>query len=167
LSTALGAGAAFLLGLEEETALQGVEDELSGLGPARLDQNLTLVREVYALAARWPRIEWREEELDSRREVPLVDLSLDPPRRAAPTIYAPANSPQKHTGNWRQFRPVLERDKCNQCWLCFVSCPEAAIVLDDEEYPKIDLDVCKGCLLCAHECPTHAFRVEREMRVAP
>jgi Pyruvate/2-oxoacid:ferredoxin oxidoreductase delta subunit len=45
-----------------------------------------------------------------------------------------------------------------------VSCPEAAIELDDKEYPVVDLDVCKGCLLCVHECPTHAFRIEREVR---
>jgi pyruvate ferredoxin oxidoreductase delta subunit len=43
-----------------------------------------------------------------------------------------------------------------------VWCPEAAIGLDDQEYPQVNYDVCKGCLLCAHECPTHAFRIERE-----
>jgi pyruvate ferredoxin oxidoreductase gamma subunit len=167
LSTALGAGAACLIGLEEEEVLRGVEDELSELGPERLSKNLALVREVYALGAGWPRIDWPAAESRPPREVPLVELALDPPRRAAPIIYASANTPERRTGSWRQFRPVLEPDKCNRCWLCFVSCPEGAIVLDDEEYPRIDLDVCKGCLLCAHECPTHAFRVEREIRTAP
>ena len=92
----------------------------------------------------------------------IVELTLDPPSRGAPSIYASANTPERRTGSWRQFRPVLEADKCNRCWLCFVWCPEAAIVLDDEEYPHVNYDVCKGCLLCAHECPTGAFRVERE-----
>jgi pyruvate ferredoxin oxidoreductase gamma subunit len=96
----------------------------------------------------------------------LVDLPLDSPRRAAPSIYATANTPRR-TGSWRQLRPVLEEEKCNRCWLCFVSCPEGAIALDEREYPLIDLDVCKGCLLCVHECPTHAFRVEREARTSP
>ena len=39
---------------------------------------------------------------------------------------------------------------------------EAAITLDNDDYPVVDYDVCKGCLLCAHECPTHAFNVEEE-----
>lgn len=165
LSTALGAAAACLVGLAEEDALRGVEDELSDLGTERLSRNLTLAREVYALGAGWPRIDWPVAEAIFPRETPLVELSLDPPRRAAPSVYAEANTPQRRTGSWRQFRPVLEREKCNRCWLCFVSCPEGAIELDDEEYPRVDLEVCKGCLLCAHECPTHAFRVEREVRM--
>jgi pyruvate ferredoxin oxidoreductase gamma subunit len=167
LSAALGAGAACLVGLAEEDALRGVEEELSMIGPERLSQNLALVREVYSLGVRWPRIDWPAAEIGPPQEASLVELPLDPPRRAAPTVYASANTRQRHTGSWRQFRPVLEREKCNRCWLCFVSCPEAAIVLDDEEYPRVDLDVCKGCLLCAHECPTHAFRVEREIRSSP
>jgi 2-oxoacid:acceptor oxidoreductase delta subunit (pyruvate/2-ketoisovalerate family) len=112
-------------------------------------------------------MEWPAAEAPLAREAALVELPLEPPRRAAPTIYASANTRERRTGSWRQFRPVLEKEKCNRCWLCFVSCPEAAIALDDEEYPRVELDVCKGCLLCAHECPTHAFRVEREERTAP
>lgn len=164
LSTALGAGAARLLGLAEKDALRGVEDELSNLDAERLDRNLALAREVYALGAGWPRIDWPKAEAIRPREAALVELPLDPPRRAAPSVYATANTPQRGTGSWRQFRPVLDREKCNRCWLCFVSCPEAAIELDDKEYPVVDLDVCKGCLLCVHECPTHAFRIEREVR---
>jgi pyruvate ferredoxin oxidoreductase gamma subunit len=167
LSTALGAAAACLVGLAEENALRGVEDELSSLGGEPLSRNLALAREVYALGAGWPRIGWPAVEAALARETALVELPLEPPRRAAPTIYASANTPQRRTGNWRQFRPVLEKEKCNRCWLCFVSCPEAAIALDEGEYPLVDLDVCKGCLLCVHECPTHAFRVEREVRRTP
>jgi 2-oxoacid:acceptor oxidoreductase delta subunit (pyruvate/2-ketoisovalerate family) len=72
------------------------------------------------------------------------------------------NSPQRQTGSWRQFRPVLHREKCTRCWLCFVWCPEAAISLDADDYPVVDYTVCKGCLLCAHECPTQAFSIEKE-----
>jgi pyruvate ferredoxin oxidoreductase gamma subunit len=167
LSTALGAAAACLVGFKEEDALRGVEDELSSLGGEGLSRNLALAREVYSLGAAWPRIRWPAPESALARETAVVELPLEPPRRAAPTIYAPANTPQRRTGSWRQFRPVLEREKCNRCWLCFVSCPEAAIALDDGEYPWVDLEVCKGCLLCVHECPTHAFRVEREVRTNP
>jgi pyruvate ferredoxin oxidoreductase gamma subunit len=167
LSTALGAAAACLAGIALESALRGVEDELSSLGAERLSRNLELAREVYAIGGGWPRIGRPVAEADVSREAALVELPLDPPRRAAPSIYASANTRQRRTGSWRQFRPVLEKDKCNRCWLCFVSCPEGAIALDDEDYPLVDLDVCKGCLLCVHECPTHAFEVERELRTTP
>ncbi|NOT54190.1 MAG: 4Fe-4S binding protein [Deltaproteobacteria bacterium] len=83
---------------------------------------------------------------------------------AAPSIYALANSPQRHTGNWRQFRPVLHQELCTQCWICFVRCPEGAISLDANEYPVVDYDECKGCLLCVHDCPTQAFTTEKESR---
>lgn len=163
LSTALGAAAACLAGIPVENTLEGVEDELSSLG---LSRNLDLAREVYGLGAAWPRLALTEAEPAVPAVAALVDLPLDPPRRAAPSIYATANTP-KRTGSWRQLRPVLEEEKCNRCWLCFVSCPEGAIALDEREYPRVDLDVCKGCLLCVHECPTHAFRVEREVRTSP
>lgn len=166
LSTALAAAAACLIGLDEDDCRAGIKAELEGLlGTDELESNLTLAHDVYALASTWTAIPWPDDT--SRSVVPeadLIDVALESPRRAAPSIYASANSPARRTGSWRQFRPVLEPDKCNRCWLCFVWCPEAAITLDENEFPKVDYDVCKGCLLCAHECPTEAFRVEREVR---
>lgn len=167
LSTALAAGACRLVGLSLEDTLQGIEDELSeSLTPERLEQNRALAREVYRLGESWAVIPWPEAEAEMRSavEANLVEPALDPPVRSTPNVLAPANTPERHTGNWRQFRPVLAKSDCNRCWICFVWCPEAAITLDDNEYPMVDYDVCKGCLLCAHECPTHAFRIEREVR---
>jgi len=166
LSTALGAGAARLIGLDEDDCRAGINAELGRhLRSGELESNLTLAHGVYTLASTWTAIPWPEDaETSDVPEADLVDVALEPPRRAAPSIYASANSPARRTGSWRQFRPVLEPDKCNRCWLCFVWCPEAAITLDENEFPKVDYDVCKGCLLCAHECPTMAFRVEREVR---
>ena len=77
--------------------------------------------------------------------MPLVEVTFAPPAQAAPSIYAIANSPQRQTGSWRQFRPVLHREQCTRCWLCFVWCPEAAIALDADDYPVVDYTVCKGC----------------------
>ncbi|MCS6925674.1 MAG: 4Fe-4S binding protein [Candidatus Binatia bacterium] len=118
---------------------------------------------MYAQASSWAPVRERE---DSRiaETAPLVEVTFDPPRLAGPSIYAVGNSPQRRTGNWRQFRPVLQVERCTRCWICFVRCPEAAISLDAQEYPVVDYDECKGCLLCVHECPTHAFTVEKEVR---
>lgn len=165
LSTALGVAACRLVGLSLDDALQGVEDELShALGGERLERNRGLAREVYRLGEGWAPISLPEQESRPDSQVRLFEPTLDSPLRSTPNVVAPANTPERHTGNWRQFRPVLEKGDCNRCWLCFVWCPEAAITLDENEYPMVEYDVCKGCLLCAHECPTHAFRIEREVR---
>lgn len=167
LSTALAAAASRLVGLDQDDCLAAIEVELADAIRDRheLSGNLELAREVYALARSWPTLVWPVGTDSTSASAPrLVELELETPRRGAPSIYASANSPARRTGNWRQYRPVLERDACNRCWLCFVWCPEAAITLDDGDYPLVDYDVCKGCLLCAHECPTHAFHVEQEVR---
>ena len=171
LSSALGVAAAAMAGLSEEDALAGVEEELgeAHLTADLLARNLELARSVSSRARSWPRLMEDTTKLGPGARVPsqptrLVDVALEPPRRSAPSIYATGNTPQRKTGSWRQFRPVLEKEKCSRCWLCFVSCPEAAISLDADEYAIVDYDVCKGCLLCAHECPTHAFRIEPEHR---
>lgn len=165
LSTALGVAAAHLVGLTLAETLQGLAAELAStyLEPAQYQANVQLAEVVYSLMATWPPVQERLST-EPNLEVPVVTLTFAPPAQAAPSIYAIANSPARHTGSWRQFRPVLEQERCTRCWVCFVRCPEAAISLDAENYPIIDYDVCKGCLLCAHECPTQALRVEKEVR---
>jgi pyruvate ferredoxin oxidoreductase gamma subunit len=165
LSTAMGIAAAHLVGLPFEDTLAGLHEELdeAQLKPAQRQANLRLAEATYALVRSW-------EPIQERRGVagvpttPLVEVLFDPPQRATPSIYARANSPERHTGSWRQFRPVLHRERCTRCWVCFVRCPEAAITLDTDDYPIVDYDVCKGCLLCVHECPTHAFSAAKEVR---
>ena len=163
LSTALGAAAACLAGLSLEALLAGLDHELAQthLTASQHEANRELARASYARAQSWAKAQARPE--DANTPLPeLAQVAFAPPAQATPSIVAVGNSPARHTGSWRQFRPVLQPEKCTQCWLCFVWCPEAAIALDDNEYPVVDYDVCKGCLLCAHECPTHAFNVEEE-----
>jgi len=62
------------------------------------------------------------------------------------------------TGTWRVFRPVVDKEKCNECGLCQTFCPDGTI---DEEL-TIDLDFCKGCGICANECPKKAITMVRE-----
>jgi pyruvate ferredoxin oxidoreductase gamma subunit len=165
LSTALGVAASALVGLTLEDSLAGLENELAEahLTPSQHEANVQLAHTSYVKAQAWEPIRARAVEAELA-PVPLIDMPFAPPSQAAPSIYAIANSPQRQTGSWRQFRPVLDRQLCSRCWLCFVWCPEAAIALDADEYPVVDYDVCKGCLLCAYECPTQAFRVEKEVR---
>jgi pyruvate ferredoxin oxidoreductase delta subunit len=64
-----------------------------------------------------------------------------------------------NTGEWRVFRPVKDEEKCNNCLLCWVFCPEASITKDSLE---IDYQYCKGCGICEVECPTGAIVMVKE-----
>lgn len=148
LSTALGAAAASLIDLSLESALAGIDRELeqAHLSAAQREANRELAREIYALTQAWERVDERLHEA-AMPGPELVQVAFAPPAQAAPSIFAMGNSPERRTGSWRQFRPVLQPEKCTRCWLCFVWCPEAAITLDHDEYPVVDYDVSKGCLL--------------------
>ncbi len=63
------------------------------------------------------------------------------------------------TGEWRVFRPVKDEEKCNECLLCWIFCPEATI---DKDTLEIDYQYCKGCGICAVECPTGAIVMVKE-----
>ncbi|MGE4092735.1 MAG: 2-oxoacid:acceptor oxidoreductase family protein [Candidatus Binatia bacterium] len=163
-STALGVVAARLVGLTFTDVETSLALELAGhMTPAQRESNITLARATWAEVEAWQPLVEAKEPLTGESS-PVVDVTFDPPRVAAPSIYALGNSPERQTGNWRQFRPVFHEERCTRCWVCFVRCPEAAITLDDQDYPRVNYEECKGCLLCVHECPVHAYTVEKEVR---
>lgn len=55
--------------------------------------------------------------------------------------------------SWRTLWPEIDFGPCNQCNLCILFCPDAAIVKGADSYPQIEADWCKGCGICAVECP--------------
>ena len=66
------------------------------------------------------------------------------------------------TGEWRAERPVVDRDRCVKCAICWVYCPTQCI----QERPtwfEANLEICKGCGICAYECPHHAVSMVEEM----
>ena len=67
------------------------------------------------------------------------------------------------TGTWRTFRPVIDLDKCDRCYTCWIFCPDVSIIVEEEgDYPSIDLIHCKGCGICANDCGPGAITMERE-----
>jgi 2-oxoacid:acceptor oxidoreductase delta subunit (pyruvate/2-ketoisovalerate family) len=67
------------------------------------------------------------------------------------------------TGGWRTgLKPQVELARCVNCSLCWLYCPDSAILLDGTVFAGIDLDVCKGCELCAEVCPTGAIEMVGE-----
>ena len=55
------------------------------------------------------------------------------------------------TGSWRLQKPVIARERCVRCLLCWLFCPEGAIKRGSTGL-SVDLDHCKGCGICAQEC---------------
>jgi 2-oxoacid:acceptor oxidoreductase delta subunit (pyruvate/2-ketoisovalerate family) len=70
----------------------------------------------------------------------------------------PGESDRLRTGGWRTgSKPAVELERCVDCLLCWLYCPDSAIVLDGDAFAGFDYDVCKGCELCAVVCPTNAI----------
>jgi 2-oxoacid:acceptor oxidoreductase delta subunit (pyruvate/2-ketoisovalerate family) len=78
-------------------------------------------------------------------------------------VVRPGDAPRPRTGGWRTgLRPAVEVDRCIDCLLCWLYCPDAAVGTTDGAFATIDLDVCKGCELCAAVCPVGAIRMVPE-----
>ena len=68
-------------------------------------------------------------------------------------ILEPGTAKNFKTGDWRDSRPVHNREKCISCFTCWINCPDSAIITKDGKVIGIDYDHCKGCGICARECP--------------
>jgi pyruvate ferredoxin oxidoreductase delta subunit len=63
---------------------------------------------------------------------------------------------------WRVVRPVIDEAKCTNCLLCWIYCPEPAIVRHEGAKVTIDYAHCKGCGVCESECPVRAVTMVKE-----
>ena len=57
------------------------------------------------------------------------------------------------TGDWRTFKPVRDEEKCTDCLICWVYCPDSSVLVEDGKIRGVDYDHCKGCGICAEVCP--------------
>ncbi len=77
-------------------------------------------------------------------------------------ILEPGNSVEYKTGSWRAKRPVWDKEKCINCLICWIQCPDNAIIVENEKIRGINYDYCKGCGICASICPKEAISMEEE-----
>ena len=77
-------------------------------------------------------------------------------------VTEPGSTSFRRTGDWRSQRPVLDKEKCNKCGLCWLYCPEPALKPLEDGYYENDLFYCKGCGTCAKVCPREAITMIEE-----
>lgn len=50
-------------------------------------------------------------------------------------------------------KPEFNPELCRNCFLCWVFCPDNAIIIENSMVTGINYDFCKGCGICITECP--------------
>ena len=68
------------------------------------------------------------------------------------------------TGDWRSKFPIHLKEKCTNCMLCVVYCPDDCILVKDGILEKVDYDYCKGCGICFKVCPVGAIKMDDETK---
>src|ERR1044072_7464170 len=75
---------------------------------------------------------------------------------------------RNRTAGWRTgVKPRADLDVCVNCKLCWVYCPDSAVVVVDGVFGGFDYDVCKGCEVCAEMCPVDAIAMVPEREDVP
>jgi len=95
------------------------------------------------------------DELKGYREIPLGGVITLKMRK------------ENETGGWRQQKPVFDEALCVNCLLCWVNCPEPAIVIEDQKMRGYDYRYCKGCGICMETCPVEAISMVAESEPVP
>jgi pyruvate ferredoxin oxidoreductase gamma subunit len=80
-------------------------------------------------------------------------------------VYPSGSCKEFHTGNWRTSgRPVMDRNRCAACGICWILCPDTAFRPSAEGGYEWDGRYCKGCGICVESCPKGALSMEEEPR---
>jgi len=66
-------------------------------------------------------------------------------------------------GDWRAQRPVVIREKCVKCAVCWAFCPVQCL-FERPGWFDVNYDTCKGCGICANECPHRAIVMVEEVK---
>jgi pyruvate ferredoxin oxidoreductase delta subunit len=79
-------------------------------------------------------------------------------------ITEPGSAQEYKTGDWRSLKPVFDNARCIKCGVCWMFCPDNAVMQDAEGFFCADLDYCKGCGICARECWPGAIAMTEESK---
>lgn len=159
--TSCAGAAAQLLGvISREHLQQAIAQELAQLGSAIIEKNIHHALTAYdAMQPQHGCVRQGRAFRVSELQAPdWVTLPFEDARVSAPAIHAALTSEKSPTGLWRTMRPVIDYSRCNRCWwVCSTFCPDGAIEVTPNQFPRIDYDHCKGCMVCVSQCPPHAI----------
>ena len=158
-ATCSGAAARLLGIVSRDTLQHAIREELAELGDTVVETNLAEALEAYdQMQSHAGSVQaGTDASADDYQAPSWIDLPFDDARISAPDVRAAANSVEVRTGLWRTLRPVIDYERCIQCWwVCSTFCPDGAIKVHDTT-PEIDYDHCKGCMVCVAQCPPHAI----------
>jgi pyruvate ferredoxin oxidoreductase delta subunit len=77
-------------------------------------------------------------------------------------VFEVGNAREYKTGSWRSLRPVVNKNQCIRCGVCWLFCPDMSIVRAPEGHFEANLEYCKGCGICAKECPVGCISMVSE-----
>lgn len=89
------------------------------------------------------------KDLKRWKELPIGGLILEA-----------GNSVEYNSGSWSPQKLIWYPDRCIQCMLCWIYCPDASIKVEDGKVIGIDHYHCKACGLCITHCPTEPNSLE-------
>jgi pyruvate ferredoxin oxidoreductase gamma subunit len=144
---------------------RGIREIIGGrLGPDVADKNILAARDAYEAVTSGTSADGHVFGSGGRWLPDAADLPAGLAAEWTETPsgpIGPGSSVSNRTGSWRVDRPVLEVEKCTNCLLCWVYCPDGSIVRG-EEAVTIEYDYCKGCGICAAVCAPKAIEMVRE-----
>jgi pyruvate ferredoxin oxidoreductase gamma subunit len=165
-----GAAAQLIGAISQESLEEAIRLELSALGTEIVRKNIETAIFAYESVAGFEGTVTETEEIpaDAYEDPGWIDLPFEEARISTPAIHAAGTSEGVNTGLWRTLRPIIDLERCHQCWwICSTFCPDSAILVNEEGYPQIDYDHCKGCMICVAQCPPHAIEAVAEHEPHP
>jgi pyruvate ferredoxin oxidoreductase gamma subunit len=165
VSVALAGAIARMLGQDFNDLRQSLDLELKNIriGGEELERNIRLAQQAFDLAEPIKIIEGPIQRYG--KPAACIELEYQDPKISTCTIVSPGNTRTRRVGDWSNFKPIIDLDKCTKCMICFVYCPDSAITIDsDSKYPIVDYGACKGCNICFTECPPKAIAMERRRK---
>lgn len=154
--------------LPADTVLEALSEEFAGRHPEAVASNERAFRRG---AAEFQVLEGAgraEGDLPIARSEPEWGYETQPLGGILP---APGNTAWNDLSTSRAgWLPVLQDEKCIQCGVCDLVCPDLCLVWGDGEeggkYERelmgVDYRYCKGCLRCVESCPTGAMEKAAE-----